>query len=58
MIENVVLTIPPEKYKFMVKTLESFKSGIRLLNLNALYKQSLIKELHTIESIIKTNRSQ
>jgi len=56
--EHIILRIPTEKYKFMLKTLESFKSGIRLLSINLLYKQSLIKEIHIIESILKTNRSQ
>lgn len=53
----IIIQVPEEKYKFLIKTLKSFKSGIRLLKINSLYKQSLVKEIHIIESIIETNRS-
>lgn len=55
-MENVHINLPAEKYKFLLKTLEAFKGGIRMLGVNSLYKQSLLKDIHTIESIIKTNK--
>ena len=41
-----------------MKTLESFKAGLRVLGINQLYKQSLLKDVYTIESILKTNKQE
>ena len=57
-MKNVQLNIPTEKHKYLMKTLESFKAGLRVLGINQLYKQSLLKDVYTIESILKTNKQE
>lgn len=54
---STVLNMPDEKYKFLMKTLESFKGGIRMLGMNPLYKQSLMRDIHTMESILKGGKN-
>ena len=39
----------------MLKTLEALKNGIRVLGINHLYRQSLMKDVYTLETILKTN---
>lgn len=56
MQDNITLSIPPEKHKFLNKTIESLKSGIRMLGINPLYKKSLLEDVHKVESILKSNR--
>jgi hypothetical protein len=50
----VVFSITDEKYKYLMKTIDSFKGGIRILSMNQVYKQSLMKDIYAIESILKT----
>lgn len=56
MPDQITLNIPLEKYRFMVKTLESFKASIRKLGLHPLFKQSLMRDIYALESILKTNQ--
>ena len=53
MIPLVKLEIPSEKYTYLLKRLESLKSGIKMLGINQLYKKSLLEDIHVLSSILK-----
>lgn len=48
--------IVPEKFRFLMKTLDNLKNGIRILGINPVYKQSLMRDINIIESIMKTGK--
>jgi len=54
-MSEITIVITAEKHKFLLKTLDALKNGVRVLGINHLYRQSLMKDLFTIETILKAN---
>lgn len=57
MPEDVVLKIERWKYDRLLKTIESFRAGIRLLKMNDNYKKMLMEDLHRMEGILKSGEN-
>lgn len=56
--QNIALSISPENLRFFAKTADSLKNGIRMLGVHDLYKQSLIKDVHILESIVRSAKKE
>ena len=56
-MDDVTIKIPREKYQFLVKTVESHRGFIEKVGLNALIKQSLVRDIQIIKSILGINKS-
>ena len=54
----VQISIPEEKYQFLIKTVDSHRSFIGKLGLNDLVKQSLAKDVQIIRSILVSNMKE
>lgn len=56
MEEMITIKLPKEKYQFLVKTINSHRGLIEKLGVNLLIKQSLIKDMQIVRSILEANR--
>ena len=52
----IVLSIPDEKFSFLLKTLDNHVSFLHRVKLHSLIKQDLLKDLRIIRSILTTNK--
>lgn len=56
MEETITIKLPKEKYQFLMKTINSHRGLIEKLGVNLLIKQSLIKDMQILRSILGMNK--
>lgn len=55
-MDEITITIPREKYQFLIKTVESHRGLLEKLGVNPLVKQSLVKDVQIIRTILGVHR--
>ena len=55
---HVVLSIPEDKYKFILKTIEEQKNFLFKLGMHPLVKQEALRGLRIIGNILTTNKKE
>lgn len=52
-MNNIEIAITKDKYQFLVKTLDSHQGFLKKLGVGSLIKDSLVRDVHVIKSIIQ-----
>lgn len=55
-MEEVLIRIPKEKYQFLIKTIDSHQGLLKKLGVNPLVKQSLVRDIQIVKSILNVNK--
>lgn len=56
--EMIILSIPKEKFNFLLKTIKSFMDSIYSWHLDRFISKKLITDLRIMRSILETNKTE